>query len=72
MALQGYGQLQHCPMLGLLSVSHDPFGVERRKEGIHLPQTTSAAEHLRSNLLEERFLIAHLKHKLTLLYHQKE
>lgn len=28
---QGYGQLQHCPSLGLLSASRDPFGAERRK-----------------------------------------
>lgn len=47
--------------------------VERRKEeGIRFPQTTSVTEHHRSNLLEEGFSIASLKHKLTLLHHQKE
>jgi len=44
--------------------------VERRKGGgIRLPQTTSAAEHHRSNLLEEVFSNVH---KLTFLYQQKE
>lgn len=46
--------------------------VERRKEGICFPQATSASMHYRSNLPEEGFSVICLKHKLTLLYYQKE
>lgn len=45
-SMQGYGQLQHCPMLGLLSVSHGPFGAERRKRKGEKKVFTSHRQHL--------------------------